>query len=177
MHILLQECSPSQSLPRMTAEKTVQKNTELVTGCFFFNAVSLELGLFWRKKSSKQIYYFYTIFTRIKLSARLLWDTNRHEHYFKENLFPLQEVMSCYILGAVWVENLFWKASRGVDVCLETWQSFPWSGARQHCSPLPGEMPRCPPQPPAERVPAWQKMAGLFCDCTQVLSILCPASV
>jgi len=30
----------------MTAEKTAQKNAELVTGSFFFNTVPLEFGLF-----------------------------------------------------------------------------------------------------------------------------------
>lgn len=46
--------------------------------------------------------------------------------------------MSCYILGAVWVENLFWKAAGGVDVCLETRRSFPWSGTQRLRGPLRG---------------------------------------
>lgn len=70
----------------------------------FFNAVAQNLGLFWMKKFSKQIHYFYTTFTKIKHGA---WHGNQTS-ILKKTLF-LSKGMTWCILGAVWVVNLFWK--------------------------------------------------------------------
>lgn len=60
------------------------------------------------------------------------------------------------------------------------------SWSRSWCLPSQGHgstsvpsqgTPRSLPQPAAEPLPALQKTAGLFWDCTQILPILCPVSV